>query len=82
MMVEIILCYYDHTQIKVDHLQFQTIPYSYLYDQTDWVFLVIFAVIKKIRDGPDWCGLWPQRVKFGIWWKTDIDRMNEWKSDR
>ncbi len=30
-------CYYDYTQIKVDPLQFQTIPYSYLYDQNTGV---------------------------------------------
>ncbi len=28
--------YYDYTQIKVDPLQFQTIPCSYLYDQNSW----------------------------------------------
>ncbi len=58
-------CYYDYTQIKVDPLQFQTIPYSYLYDQKLQSILVIFTVIKKMRDRPHRCGLRPQWVNMG-----------------
>ncbi len=42
----LLCCYYDYIQIKVDPLQFQTIPYSYLYDQNR-VFLVLLWSSRK-----------------------------------
>ncbi len=43
----LICCYYDYTQIKVDPLQFQMIPYSYLYDQNWWSIFSSFRGHKE-----------------------------------
>ncbi len=57
-------CYDDYTQIKVDPLQFQRIPYSYLYDPNWQSIFCYFAVIKKIEtDRTGLSRLRPQGVK-------------------